>query len=690
MARADFVLPIVLLSVVVASIVLIQVYQPHSEFQPVKRDIVTTTTDTDTTTDTTSTTSTSTTTASTSTSTSTTFSFTRPNTTTTLAPAPTDAPECTTGMQIGPTISDYGTILSMDGDVFAVANINNVSMYGFSGKLGVTLAGGTAVSIKNETVAIGNPPHVRTFDYNGTAWIQKGLTLSNSAMSGFGSSVSLSDTHLLIGAFNISRAFMLQLYGNSWVLVRTFASTDSQFGISVSVGASYVAIASASNVKVYNFAGSQIGQTLNTTGKFVTLFGSSIAIVFGSSTKVYYLNGNTWVQQGLTLLGYVKPGGLGNNTLTLMNGATPKILSWNGVSWVQKWTGGAGSFITLGSKYAVAQHNGELIKRYCVTPSGGTTATTTTTSTTTLAPDITIGTATPEPCPIGSQIGQSLPYLTDSYMGNNLIVYANYALNAVEFYSLVTNTWTRIGSIAGGLDIGSFIISQGLVAILSSDTLKVYQYVSNSWTLLGNSIEGDLVSFSYPYIAIRGSGNIQLYKYIQPVWTIQHTYTGIVGDSLSISGLNIAIGTKVSDSLVIARVFDFDGNQIGQTIEENQPDALDGIRLILHDSSLAVWSDYFDFELTGVKVFSLVGNTWTQLGGKFQSAEGNRGGWFTTNTLAVAYYAGAGEGYVSGKVYKWNGSEWILALTLPPTTSVFSEVNRMLISTTSGMSVLCI
>ncbi len=215
----------------------------------------------------------------------------------------------------------YSVNLSDDGNIFAAGGIRN---------------DGSA----------SNAGHVRVYEWNGSAWAQKGADLNGEATGdNFGYSVSLSGdgTTLAVGAplnagggTGAGHVRIFKWNGSSWQQSGSDLNGEAagdNFGTSVSlnsdgsnlaVGAPYNAAGgfSAGHVRVYSFNGSswtQIGADIDGDATFQT-FGKSVSLIDGNTlavgapeingtvsnngrVRIYSFVSSSWSQKGSDLLG---------------------------------------------------------------------------------------------------------------------------------------------------------------------------------------------------------------------------------------------------------------------------------------------------------------------------------------------------------------------------------------------------
>ncbi|MBN2728877.1 MAG: hypothetical protein JXR53_06595, partial [Bacteroidales bacterium] len=264
------------------------------------------------------------------------------------------------------------------------------------------------ISSDGNTVAIGaifndgtgsNAGHARVYNWNGSAWVQKGADFdAEAANDQYGKSVSLSSdgNTMAIGAplndGNGSNAGHARIYswnGSVWVQKGTDIdgeAIDDNFGCSVCLSSdgNTVAIGGYANdgngsnsghVKIYTWNGSAwVQKGTNINGEAVDDYsgisnslssdGNTIAIgafrndggaADGGHARVYSWNGSAWVQKGIDLDAegagdyYGISVSLSDNGNTIVigghyndgNGSDAghaRVFSWSGTAWVQKGT----------------------------------------------------------------------------------------------------------------------------------------------------------------------------------------------------------------------------------------------------------------------------------------------------------------------------------------------------------------
>lgn len=272
---------------------------------------------------------------------------------------------------------------------------------------------GKSISMPNETtIAIGaqsnddvasGAGHVRIFEWNNSAWVQKGNDIDGrSAFDAAGTIVSMPDANTV--AFGVpgnaqstnpfGRVEIHTWNGSSWVQKGTDIngiSPGERFGYSVSMpDPNTIAIGSngaptwttnpAGQVYVYEWSGTdwvQKGATIlgqnsgDQFGYYVTMPDENTvaasapfndnAFNDAGQTRIYQWDGSNWTQKGTDLLGEASGDNSGwsicmpdNSTIAIgapknagggfWNGHT-RIYSWDGSSWLQKGTDIDGSAI---------------------------------------------------------------------------------------------------------------------------------------------------------------------------------------------------------------------------------------------------------------------------------------------------------------------------------------------------------
>jgi len=296
--------------------------------------------------------------------------------------------------------SGYSVSLSANGDVLAIGAIYNIGVhyyqaghvrvYQWNGSAwiqrGVDIDGesgndksGTSVSLSanGDVLAIGAPNnagsapyagHVRVYHWNGTAWMQRGLDIDGEAASDFsGWSVSLNDNgdvlaigapnNIGIGYYNAGHVRVYQWNGSAWVqkgLDIDGETSGEQSGNSVNLNANGDILA--------------IGAPKNDGN------GQNAGHV-----RVYQWNGSAWVQKGLDIDGEAAYDFSGSSVSLSANGdilaiGAPyndgngddaghvRVYQWNGAAWVQRGLDIDGEAIYDESGYSVClSANGDIL-----------------------------------------------------------------------------------------------------------------------------------------------------------------------------------------------------------------------------------------------------------------------------------------------------------------------------------------
>jgi hypothetical protein len=247
------------------------------------------------------------------------------------------------------------------------------------------------------TIAIGSPfsnadnsGQVRIFIWSGTTWTQKGSSIyGESAGDNFGNSVSMPDENTIaVGAWqnggNGSSSGHVRIFtwnGSDWtqkgIDIDGEAANDNS-GLSISMpDINTIAIGSPYNglmtghVRIFSWSGSAwtqkgnniVGEaTLDLSGTSIDMYDANNIIIGaplndgnGSNAghaRIYYWNGNSWVQKGDDIegssiddkFGYAVSMGDANtvaigapeNDYNGNNAGAVKFYEWNGTNWIQK------------------------------------------------------------------------------------------------------------------------------------------------------------------------------------------------------------------------------------------------------------------------------------------------------------------------------------------------------------------
>ncbi len=169
---------------------------------------------------------------------------------------------------------------------------------------------GNSVSVSGDYAVVGVPNdvsggHACVFQFDGTKWIfmEKITDATGSPGDGFGSSVAIDGSYIIVGApydnvgsfFDQGSASIFQLSGNNWVLMNkiTFSAGDAfdLFGHSVAISGTYavvgapyddIFVADQGSATVYRFDGNNWVQMINLSdaalGGATDFFGISVSI----------------------------------------------------------------------------------------------------------------------------------------------------------------------------------------------------------------------------------------------------------------------------------------------------------------------------------------------------------------------------------------------------------------------------
>ncbi|MDC1336314.1 Ig-like domain-containing protein, partial [Flavobacteriaceae bacterium] len=268
----------------------------------------------------------------------------------------------------------------------------------------------------------------------------------------------------------------------------------------------------------------------------------------------------------------------------------------------------------------------------------------------------------------GDQSGQSVSLSSD---GKTIAIGAigndgNGASSGhVRIYNYDGTSWIQIGSDIDGDAAGDFsghsisLSSDGNTLAIgtpyndgngaSSGHVKIYSYNGNSWTQLGEDIEGEAANDN--------SGS---------------------SVSLSSDGTTLAIGAYGNDGNGTGsghvRIYNYNGStwtQLGENINGEASSDYSGnsVSLSLDGNTVAIGAYQNDSNGSNsghVRIYNYNGTAWTQLGTDIDGeAAGDQSGYSVSlssdgTTLAIGAYLNAGNGSSSGhvRIYNYNGSAW--------------------------------
>ncbi|MFT7613689.1 MAG: hypothetical protein ACI9J3_002664 [Parvicellaceae bacterium] len=238
--------------------------------------------------------------------------------------------------------------------------------------------------------------HVRIFEWNGTTWIQKGIDIDADAAddrSGYSVSISSDGNDLAIGAINndgsASNAGHVRIYewdGTAWVqkgvdIDGEAADDQSGFSVSMSSNGNILAIGAWNNdgaginsghTRIYEWIGTWAQKGADIDGEApVDLSGYSVSLSSDGNTvaigannndgsgsnsghaRVYEWSGTTWTQKGMDINGEATGDNSGGSVSMSSNGNTiaigahkndetgidaghVRIYEWSGTAWTQK------------------------------------------------------------------------------------------------------------------------------------------------------------------------------------------------------------------------------------------------------------------------------------------------------------------------------------------------------------------
>jgi hypothetical protein len=179
---------------------------------------------------------------------------------------------------------------------------------------------------------ISNSGHVRVYVWNGTTWAQRGADIDGStygAVSGY--SVSLNDSGTILAEGGI-------YYPNG--------NPNGQVRVHQWNGTNWIRLGQDIN----GDAGSNTGFSISLSDDgYVVAVGANYANGVAGRTRVYSLNGDSWVQRGSDIVGEsggdqsghsVSLNGAGNVVAVgaIWNGGSGdvRVFAWNGVNWIQR------------------------------------------------------------------------------------------------------------------------------------------------------------------------------------------------------------------------------------------------------------------------------------------------------------------------------------------------------------------
>jgi len=257
---------------------------------------------------------------------------------------------------------------------------------------------------------------------------------------------------------------------------------------------------------------------------------------------------------------------------------------------------------------------------------------------------------------------------------------------------------------------------------LNSGHIRIYKNVNNTWTQLGNDINGEAADDEFGYsvnisddgnvVAVgahqnsTGNGYVRIYKNVNNTWT--KVGSDIKGEgvsdnlgrsvSLSSDGNVVAIGAilheasgNASGSVKILKNINNTWTQIGNDIDGEDANSFSGrsVSLSSDGSIIAIGADWNDGNGTDsghVRIYKNINDTWTQVGSDIDGENtGDRSGWavsLSSDGSIVAIGAtdndenGTDSGHV--RIYKNINDTW---------TQVGSDIDGENTGDFSGVSV---
>ncbi len=299
----------------------------------------------------------------------------------------------------------------------------------------------------------------------------------------------------------------------------------------------------------------------------------------------------------------------------------------------------------------------------------------------------------------------------------------------VRIYENISGTWTQIGNdIAGeAIDDNSgysvSLNSNGTVVAIGaylndgngakSGHVRVYQYISGTWTQIGNDIDGEAVDDKSGWsVSLNDAGNIvaigamynnsitghvRIYENQSGNWIQLGTdIDGAAIDdrfgrsvSLSADGNIVAIGANQDNSDTgYARIYQYSSGvwtQIGADIEGETIGDNSGSSVSLSaDGTVIATGAVSNNSSTGhVRIYKNLSNVWTQIGGDINGETvGDNSGWSVSlsadgNVVAIsAIFNNSNTGHV--RIYENQSNVW---------TQIGNDLDGEAINTFSGWSV---
>jgi VCBS repeat-containing protein len=224
--------------------------------------------------------------------------------------------------------------------------------------------------------------------------------------------------------------------------------------------------------------------------------------------------------------------------------------------------------------------------------------------------------------------------------------------------------------------------------------VRVYRYISDTWTMLGLEINGEQRSdYSGTSVALssdgltvaigapgygNNEGHVRVYRYNGISWVLLGTEIDgeADGDSsgstvaLSSDGLTVAIGARFNDAVSInaghVRVYRYNGtgwSQLGFDIDGEADEDSSGTSVALSSDGLtvAIGAPGYGNNDGHVRIYRYNGDSWIRLGDDIFGRRSNNLGYsvaLSSDGMTVAVGTNILNGYV--QVYRYDGNNWRL------------------------------
>ena len=305
----------------------------------------------------------------------------------------------------------------------------------------------------------------------------------------------------------------------------------------------------------------------------------------------------------------------------------------------------------------------------------------------------------------GDQFGWSVAMSAD---GNVMAIGAPYA-GQVKVYRWNGSDWgtgTSINGTAGdqfGRSVamnadGNTVVIGAPYADSNKGKVEIYKWDGSTWDTIGTSLNGTSAGDQFGYsVAMSADGNtvvigaigvnsdagqVEVYKWDGSTWdTIGDSIDGTsAGDkfgwsvAMSADGNTVAIGAPYYDDTPNGNegqviVYKWDGSDwdtIGDSINGTIADFFGrSVTMSVDGNTVAIGAPYADSFAGKVKVYRWDGSTWDTIGTSIDGATGgDYFGWSVAMSADgnIVTFGATGVGVNVGqvKVYKWNGSAWVI------------------------------